>query len=521
MDFQKIWKRVQNDHKNDHFLKNQLEFEIFEKNFPSWSKELQAEIESGSYSPKTAYICDVPKAGGLIRPGTQLTASDNVYYTALVSEAYESIYNFIKWSQQFVDYGYILTGDNKSYQWLKNHFQGVAPFREKSLELINAGFEYVIIADVTGFYENINHQILQSDMRAAGITSELTLKIIRALQKWSLVNGKGIPQSCSASHILAKLYLNPIDLALQNSNFVHLRYVDDIRIFCKTKVEAKLALVELSIIMRERGLTLNSAKTRIYSVDEAKRIIDGVSQTIEKIKEQLKENDGVFDFMKYFQNDYVDHDTIEQLFKLNDKPSAESVQVLEEAFRINFIENAKDFDKTLFRFLLSRLGEAKSKYAIDYCYCQFEQRAEETSAILTYYLKCGAFNEAITAVLDFFQSGQAIYEFQNHQIISWFTTVYDTVPANLINVVRDFVFNSKHSVYLRTSAIKFIGKFGNIADIERLQHLYSETNDELEQAQIICSLNRMEAGKRNNFYSKVQSDSHIKRIAVEIAKQNR
>lgn len=518
MDFIKIWKRVKYDFNNDHFLKNALEMEIIEKNMDDWALQLKRQIETDTYTPKSIYICDVPKGKGLIRPGTHLTLTDNVYYTELLNQAYEPIYNFLKWSQGNIDFAYMLTGDNISPNWLKNHFQGWNPFREISLKYIDRGYPYVIITDITGCYDNINHQTLQSDLRAAGVSGNTTNRIIKALSKWSIVNGKGIPQSCSSSHILAKVYLNPIDLALQNAGFAHVRYVDDIRIFCKSKIEAKLALIELSRFVRERGLTLNSSKTKIHTAEEAQIIIDGVQVTIERVKKRLKEEKSVFDFTGYFDNDYIDEETVKQLFRLNENPTVESVQVIEEAFRAYFIDGEKDFDKTLFRFLLARLGEAKSKYAIDYCFYQFERHPEETPVLLSYYLKCGALLEANEAIQQFFKSGEAVYDYQNHKIMNWYADFYQSVPDDLIQVIRQFAFNSKYPFYVRSAAIRFIGKFGNIADLDKLQQLYTQTADELEQAQIICSLKNMETGKRNTFYGKIQTESNIIKTAVEIAK---
>lgn len=518
MDFDKIWKRVQHDLKNDYFLNNHLELEIINRDFFDWSKSLKNEIETDAYIPKGIYICDVPKVKGLIRPGSQLSLSDSIYYTELISQSYESLNEFLKWSQEKIDFSYILTGDNKTPNWLKNQFQGWAPFRDASLSYIEKGYNYVIITYITGFYENINHQTLQSDLKASGVTSNLANKIIKALTKWAIINGKGIPQSCSPSHILAKTYLNPVDLALQNLGFLHLRYVDDIRIFCKSKVEAKKALIELCKLMRERGLTLNSSKTKIYTSEEAKIVINGVQVTIDRIKETLKEQDSVFDFTNYFDNDYVDQNTIKELFKLTENPNKESIKVIEESFRVYFISDEKDFDKTLFRFLLARLGEAKSKYAINYCSSQFEKHPEETSTLLSYYLKCGAFTEANEAVRNFFNNGEAVYDYQNYQIINWYISAYKSVPNYIIQIFREYAFNNNYPYYLKFAAIRFIGKFGNIADLDKLQNKYSNTNDELEQAQIIWSLKNMEKGKRNSFYGKIENESKIKKLAVEIAK---
>ena len=77
---------------------------------------------------------------------------------------------------------------------------------------------------------------------------EEAAKLLSAcLNRWAEPRGKGIPQGRrSASDILAKLYLDSIDHNLRNEGFSHLRYVDDIRIFCGDIREAKRAVLKLS-----------------------------------------------------------------------------------------------------------------------------------------------------------------------------------------------------------------------------------------------------------------------------------
>jgi hypothetical protein len=59
--------------------------------------------------------------------------------------------------------------------------------------------------------------------------------------------------------------------------------VDDIRIFCKTNLEAKRSLLKLNELVRRRGLNLQTAKTKILRADEAEHEIDGISPLIQSI----------------------------------------------------------------------------------------------------------------------------------------------------------------------------------------------------------------------------------------------
>src|SRR5262249_26538754 len=107
------------------------------------------------------------------------------------------------------------------------------------------------------------------------------------LNRWAVPRGKGIPQGYSGSDILAKLYMDPVDRGMRNYGFKHLRYVDDIRVFCKSSLEAKQALLRLNDLVRKRGLNLQSAKTKIIKASEARVEIDGVSPLIQTISQQL------------------------------------------------------------------------------------------------------------------------------------------------------------------------------------------------------------------------------------------
>ena len=101
------------------------------------------------------------------------------------------------------------------------------------------------------------------------------------------IRGKSIPQGHSASDILAKVYLNAVDAELRDLGYRHVRYVDDFRMFCRSRSEAAKALLDLSRSLRKRGLVLNSAKSQFHPAGEARQNIDGAIPVIEGVRENI------------------------------------------------------------------------------------------------------------------------------------------------------------------------------------------------------------------------------------------
>src|SRR5205085_1731936 len=82
------------------------------------------------------------------------------------------------------------------------------------------------------------------------------------------------------SHVFGEFYLDPIDRTLSAYGIDHIRYLDDIRIFANSYKAAKQQLQELSRLLRDRGLNLQTAKTEILSASKAKGAGSGNSDHI-------------------------------------------------------------------------------------------------------------------------------------------------------------------------------------------------------------------------------------------------
>lgn len=131
-----------------------------ESDLPDWLDGLAAELAAG-YTPRPSKFAAVPKAGGLIRPGTILDLDDALVYNLLVGRLLHSIIHQLRWSQGTVDTAYPLAPTADAADWTGTGFLVWRSWRDQSIARLSApGVEYVVVSDITGFYENVDLQRL-------------------------------------------------------------------------------------------------------------------------------------------------------------------------------------------------------------------------------------------------------------------------------------------------------------------------------------------------------------------------
>lgn len=516
VDLQTAWRRVKFDIPDRVFIRHPYEIKLIELNLEDWLARLLEKVRNGTYSPDAIMVADVPKGRSAVRPAGHLAMADRTMYAACVGACFTNIHQTLRWSQGTVDFSYRLASDPADPGWISNSFTSWTDFRTKSLDKIASGIAYVIIADIAGYYENIDLSTLVSDLRQIGASVEAVDQLSVCLNRWAQVQGRGIPQGHSPSDILGKLYLNSIDLNLRNKGYSHFRYVADIRIFCRNLVEAKRAMVDLIVLLRQRGLSLQSSKSEIHRADEAKEIIDGVAPVINSVRERYIEE--IISALG-LDNPYISLSYAESL--LADYPEDAPLELIHEAYQTYFLDSSDDdFDTTLFRFLLKRLGKAKDNFAITDCITLIEKHPEETRNILSYFSSAEVVADVTEPIVHFLDSDNAVYQYQVYEIMEWFSTASDPLGESVVRVARRFAFDRSQPLYLRCVCRKILGDFGSAADLELLQASYSDASSELERSEILCSLERMERGRRNAFLGRVRNGSDMVSRAVMFVRGN-
>ncbi len=121
----------------------------------------------------------------------------------------------------------------------------------------------------------------------------------------------------------------------------------------------------------------------------------------------------------------------------------------------------------------------------------------------------------INKLTEFLETDAAIYDYQNHKIINWLHLNCLTPNETLIKTIRSFAYDFNRPYYIQRSARTFLGKFGDDADIEKIENQYSISNNEIEKAELVCCLERLEKARRNSFLGRIKNDGYLIKIACE------
>lgn len=141
--------------------------------------------------------------------------------------------------------------------------------------LRNLGYNWVVDADISSFFDTVDHPLLFQRFRELCDDEEL-LKLIARWLTAEIVDGQnpkvkntiGLPQGCPISPMLANLYLDKFDERMEQEGFKLVRFADDFLILCKSKPKAEAALQLSESALAELKLQLNNEKTRITTFAE-------------------------------------------------------------------------------------------------------------------------------------------------------------------------------------------------------------------------------------------------------------
>jgi len=499
LDFELAWERVKEDLRKVCFCDNPYIVNIAEANRTKWLDYIKSTFKNPTIPP----VVDIPKKNWHIRPASMLTVQDQVIYSALLLDGIEEIKNALEWSSNKKRFSYVLKRNQKTKYWLEYGWYW-KNFNTKSIELAHE-YDYVLITDIAGYFENINIKRLISDLDSLGFEKDAKTVLNDYLNAWAPGKQKGIPQGYTTSSILAEVYLDSIDKNLEREGIEHTRYVDDMRIFCESHSECVNALQLLTRSLREKELNIQTAKSDIHNKDEAINIIEGITPIIDGIDQKIKNK------LKSIPEYQITNELIRKEEGLN----------LERTFKEYIIDQkSQDFNKTLFHYLINKI---KTPMAAYYCLNLLFERPEETKYIFDYFsrLHYENFNmvnvaEQLAKEILLENETQAISEYQKYLFIKWlYTTKIKT--DTIISAVRK-VINGPISIPATLDySIAYLGENGDVSEFDFLSSKYSTFSD-VCKATAICGLQQMERSRRNTLYGRARGNGDLLEFAVNYAK---
>ena len=138
------------------------------------------------------------------------------------------------------------------------------------LEFHRQGYNYVLDADIKGFFDNIPQKVIMAAVCDEVADGNILGLVEKFLKSGVLEDGvfkptsTGTPQGGVISPLLANAVLNLLDWRLHDAGYRFVRYADDFVVVCRTRKQAEEALQLVQHVLNtDLGLQLSEKKTEI------------------------------------------------------------------------------------------------------------------------------------------------------------------------------------------------------------------------------------------------------------------
>lgn len=280
------WRRVRAN-KGAHGL-DRVTIRQFETDWNKHLTEIQRKLKEQRFEPQPVRRVYIPKLGdpSARRPLGIPVVADRVVQQALL-QVLDPLFDHEMSDRSF------------AYRKGRSAHHAIATMIRDAKE----GYRSVLDADVTSFFDRLDHQVTMSRVRER-VGDGRVLKLIEAFLKAGVyeagvvcVPQAGTPQGGVISPWLANLVLDDLDKALEARGYRHVRFADDFVVLCTTPEEAVNAKPFVQEVLGQLKLSLHETKTRLTDFSEGfeflgfrfRRFRIGVrSKSLDRFKDKVR-----------------------------------------------------------------------------------------------------------------------------------------------------------------------------------------------------------------------------------------
>lgn len=436
-----------------------------------------------TYSVGRWYDWDVPKNNYVVRQGFSLHPLDSLIYHFVLNR----LVVVIEPKLSNARYSYRVKnprskeifGTRRTENWIR--FK--ADIRDFFIN--NPEYKYLVSTDIAGFFEYIpiTHFKKQLQQLSSNREDKAVELLNRMLKSFSASQTCGIPQECDPSSYLCTAFLDFLDKELKSNSLRHFRYVDDIRVACKTEKDAKIAIVQIIRCLRQVSLNLSSAKTEIIPIGSPKF------------------KDFVRDFPKLLSD-------IDEAVNLKQKTALDKLypELIDMTKRV--MKPGRDFDEVLFRACLWRIVKVSyfrnvRKLNLDAIgqMClkllgSMPGRSDTFVRFLVLHKNRKYVQDGLYELLR-----ESVYPWQEMHIWELLIESDKCKNSEIIPLAKRRVRDSGYDEAPRNYAIIFLGKHGDYQDRQYIASLFSFTGSFRAKRCIIIAL--QEYPEKNTIYNQI------------------
>jgi hypothetical protein len=342
-------------------VKDYFGISVYHADFDNQIELLSISLRNGKYAPSRPFKYFEPKKSGTQRTKTVLYIQDAIVYQTIGNHIAEKLYSHLAESKHHV-FGSVLNPDvvkgvmlfdeeDSDYYFFEYYVNLYNRFIQGINDTLNEkAVKYRLETDITGFFDCIPHSTLLLILNDFKIDQSIINLLSTCLNIWSGTRdsptyGVGIPQGPATSFLLANIILDGLDREVIKDGLYYFRFMDDIRIYGKTKKELVSILTLLDRHLKSKSLSINIKKTSIQEVskvnDEHERILDSsgiplTSEILDDIDVDIVNQDST----QLSTKEHLNFDTIDDEFA--SKIYKSIIKVTENELRQFYDEHKKN-----------------------------------------------------------------------------------------------------------------------------------------------------------------------------------